>query len=1755
MILNFSLKKNIIYKLSILAVVLLSFATNATAQITALGTCNGITAANENTYNIAFTGLDATLVYNIDLDGDNIAEETGITGVTTFTATDFTYADGTMFNVVQIDEGANGIYETMIMVHEVLCTDADDDGDLDFDVGCDLDLEAVDNGYVVATVAPYVGGNLYVFVLTNAAGNAIAANSSGLFTEVANGMFEVVALNFAAMTDATTFINGLTFGENGTIVNTSTSPAGCSMNCGSSSYTIDCRVDDVALTKVAIGNTANLNIGNQVTFEIEVFNQGTDPIFDIVINDYIPTGFDFFAADNTTNAFSNITADIIGGGTATTTLPGPLASMTSQLIQITLTINSSATNETLINTAEITGANQTQGGLSIFDEDSNLANLNPGTENEDDNNVDDNANDNPNDQDDFDLAGVTLCMEPPLICSDIIENLGPGECETIVHFTDDNFIFCNVGSTISYSPASGTAFPIGNTTVTVTRTDQLGNSTTCDFSVIINEFTPNNNTIACNNSINISLDANCQAVITPDMILEGSNYGCYNDYVIMVLEGHDPNDPQLILPTNNNGFPIISPAYVGDTLTVKITDPDTGNSCWGSIVIEDKTAPVITCNDMTISCDAPAPAAPTATDACGLVTVNMISESIVDIECTGIYAEIITRIWEAVDGSGNTTSCTQVISRERATLSNITFPDNITLNCLDANGTPTDINDLSITGEPSGGCGDIIFNHTDEIISICGGSYKVIRSWLAADWCAPTGNNTITAVQIIKILDSTPPVIDAIAPMTVSTTSNSCTGNILLPTITGTDDCSSLTTPIFSFNGNIISSNTLTNLPLGTHTVDFKIADDCGNETAGSFEIVVLDNFAPLVICDENTTISLTSDGTATVNAAVFDDGSYDNCGIVFMEVRRMNDPCHTVPQLGWKSAAEFCCADIGTTVEVEFRVTDVAGNTNSCMVNVTIEDKLPPTIACPTNKTINCDDDYTNLNLTGEAIASDNCSTVTPSFVDNTNIDDCGAGTITRIWSVTDNFGNASSCVQFIVLENANPFNIVDTECRTTPSNNQIPAIGPHSSQDDVEWPCDIELTTCGLGLEPADLEINYPLDARPQVSENACGTIGVTHEDLQLPIQGDACLKIIRTWTIIDWCQHDVNNPTGGGRWDYVQVIKVLNSQAPTIICNGSDTYIENFEENCGTTFVNLFASAEDDCTPQEDLAFSFVIENEVGTVIQTGNSNNASTTFNNGTYTITWTVTDGCGNLETCTHNFEVFDAKKPTPVCINGLATVLMPSSGMVMLNANTFDSGSSFDNCTTYEDLIFSFSNDVTDTTTMFTCADFLNSDTATVEIWVTDEAGNQDFCVTYILLQDPNGACIQTPTAALNGFIETEEQEQIENVIVDLVGSNIPPITTGANGIFNFPNMAGSNYIVTPEKNINPLNGVTTFDLVLINRHILGIQTLDSPYKMIAADANSSETITTFDMVILRRLILQIDDAFQNNTSWRFVDMAYEFPDATNPWLEDFPEVVNTNGLPANTSVNFIGVKIGDVNGSAAPNNLLGSDTRNFNGTLSFVIENKKVNAGESFDVIFQAKDFNLIKGYQFTLGFDNNTMTFEEIHTELTGLDEGNFGLMKIEEGAITTSWNNAKGIQMENDADLFTLTFKAKQTFNLKEAFSINSRFTVTEAYNNANELLDIQLAFTETEVVDKFELHQNIPNPFRNTTTIGFHLPKAGKATIKIYDEAGRMQKEISEAFVKGYNEILISKEDLRERGFLFYELEFEQQRSTKKMLILD
>lgn len=175
--------------------------------------------------------------------------------------------------------------------------------------------------------------------------------------------------------------------------------------------------------------------------------------------------------------------------------------------------------------------------------------------------------------------------------------------------------------------------------------------------------------------------------------------------------------------------------------------------------------------------------------------------------------------------------------------------------------------------------------------------------------------------------------------------------------------------------------------------------------------------------------------------------------------------------------------------------------------------------------------------------------------------------------------------------------------------------------------------------------------------------------------------------------------------------------------------------------------------------------------------------------------------------------------------------------------------------------------------------------------------------------------------AILSGNIETTNGDPINSVEVSLYDANgtlISSITTNTSGQYAFNNLVqGDTYQLAFTKDDDPLNGVSTFDMVLIARHILGITLLDTPEKLLAADVNISNSNTTLDLVLIRRLILFIDQSFPVLASWRFISADLDLTQPS-PSLNTENRIEVT--LNSATVVQDIkGIKLGDVNYSAVP--------------------------------------------------------------------------------------------------------------------------------------------------------------------------------------------------------------------------------------------
>ena len=296
-------------------------------------------------------------------------------------------------------------------------------------------------------------------------------------------------------------------------------------------------------------------------------------------------------------------------------------------------------------------------------------------------------------------------------------------------------------------------------------------------------------------------------------------------------------------------------------------------------------------------------------------------------------------------------------------------------------------------------------------------------------------------------------------------------------------------------------------------------------------------------------------------------------------------------------------------------------------------------------------------------------------------------------------------------------------------------------------------------------------------------------------------------------------------------------------------------------------------------------------------------------------------------------------------------------------------------------------------------------------------------------------------------------------------------------------------------------------------------------------------------MVELRKLILYTQDQFTKNTSWKIVDKNYVFT-TDKPEGENYPLYKDLINLNSSAKADFIATKIGDVNNTAKPNEFVGETYERSGGTIVFDATDVKINSGEEKTIEFKSKDLGNIAGYQFTMNF--NTDALEYVGME--GLSEQNVGLSLLSNGAITFSNESVK------EGQIFTVTFRAKRSVQLSESISIGSRYTVAEGYTLGGEKQDIALSFNGGQV-GGFQLLQNQPNPFNGKTVIGFSLPEATNATMSIFDATGRTVKVIAGSYVKGYNEIVIDKAELKSIGLFSYRLTTDKHSATKQMIITE
>jgi hypothetical protein len=660
-------------------------------------------------------------------------------------------------------------------------------------------------------------------------------------------------------------------------------------------------------------------------------------------------------------------------------------------------------------------------------------------------------------------------------------------------------------------------------------------------------------------------------------------------------------------------------------------------------------------------------------------------------------------------------------------------------------------------------------------------------------------------------------------------------------------------------------------------------------------------------------------------------------------------------------------------------------------------------------------------------------------------------------------------------------------------------------------------------------------------------------------------------------------VNSTNAPGYFQYTQVLKVYDDEEPTITYTADQDSFPSFSnaEGCPGDVV-ITASLDDDCTSDinqvtvteayldqdndagaESVDFDESVLTDIsqadGQVTYTG------TDLPAGTHRLRLVARDGCGNVRVEDYLFTVYDAKGPAPICIEGFAVELMPMEdgqiGMAEVQAKDFVVNAPIADCSgesgTYYITRLQTSEGVqktadeiesaTTTSLLLNCSD---KGSISVAVIATDqsEEKNKDYCVTTISVQDNVTPCPEV--GALTGIITTEENETVSGVYLQINGTALGfDRITKADGSFEIGGLTiGEDYTIAPSKTEDLLNGISTFDLVLISKHILGTSLLDSPYKLIAADVNNSGTISTLDLIILRQnLLLQRAD-FAGNTSWRFVPTTYSFPSPQHPWSASFPEVININDLQGSAQVDFVAIKVGDVNNSA-----INDVQPRTNNSFVLSIPNLRVEEGKEYEVQLKG-NLSAITGFQTGLKWNG----LEIISIEESLISSESFNFLENEKTVLISWMNNESSStnKVNETSDLVRIKFKAIQSGVLQELVELDQRNLTPEAYNTLGMVEGLNIEFTETELTQGLtKLMQNLPNPFKQATTLEFFLGEAGPATLTITDITGGVVKTIRGNFPKGTHRVEIIKDELTSGGVYYYTLTSGSFVSTRKMVLIE
>jgi len=580
--------------------------------------------------------------------------------------------------------------------------------------------------------------------------------------------------------------------------------------------------------------------------------------------------------------------------------------------------------------------------------------------------------------------------------------------------------------------------------------------------------------------------------------------------------------------------------------------------------------------------------------------------------------------------------------------------------------------------------------------------------------------------------------------------------------------------------------------------------------------IEIKDVTKPSAVCTDQINLSISQD-FAVLHYTDIDGGSSDACGIELIEVSR--------DEVNWDSIVTFDCTDIHQETVVHLRVTDKKGNQATCWMQVEVEDKIAPVCNDLADRTVDCDK-YHTAELGTVTDINDNKEFEEVEWLDMT---------AAQMTFYNMEFGNPDcfdnvTCDELVIEQQ---YQLIEKACGV------FQAMRRYRARD---WAGQGKASNWAVQNINAEVKPNWTItlpadwqgtcgdelpDSEVLITNAACDLLGYEVEEKTFTTIEDACLKVVRTFTIINWCKYQAGDETVSiarnedehgianspvvltsegneavGRLEYIQILKVSDVTAPIITLQETDNCITG--ENCNE--IKTFAITATDCNEaatQNLVAFWTLSTGEQQ--IATGEGQFFEAIVEPKIpYVVKWTVQDNCGNVAWKEQDYEFWDCKKPAPYCLNGVVVDLM-ETGNIQVWATDIEQNSS-DNCTAAAQLDFriwhaSLGTAPTTDEGVMTLPKVITLDcqylgTQAVNLYVIDEEGNWDYCRTTVTVQDNNKACQNTAAMALvSGTIMDWKAQTVEEVLVSATNTATAYMTK-EDGHYGFDLATGKDYTI-----------------------------------------------------------------------------------------------------------------------------------------------------------------------------------------------------------------------------------------------------------------------------------------------------------------------------------------------------------------------